>query len=226
MARNRHERGACILGQEQGIVLFRDNYETVRQILSLEQKGVLLDSVFDGAYVGTDPLVQMAFNLFQAAIVRSARKYEAACEKNRENAIRRWKREKENAEKAAAYDRMQLDASASDGMRLNATGAGADTGADTGAVTFSVSRKTRFVPPQVEDVAAYCRERGNKVDPDQFVDFYSARGWQLKQGVHMRDWKAAVRTWERHQGRGGVNGASGGVHPTDRIQGQRDLYAL
>lgn len=54
----------------------------------------------------------------------------------------------------------------------------------------------RFTPPSREEVAAYCRERGNKVDPDRFVDFYSSKGWMVGKNP-MKDWKAAVRGWEK-----------------------------
>ena len=56
----------------------------------------------------------------------------------------------------------------------------------------------RFIPPTVEEVTAYCNERGNRIDPQAFVDFYTSKGWKIgKEG--MRDWRAAVRTWEKRQ---------------------------
>jgi hypothetical protein len=60
----------------------------------------------------------------------------------------------------------------------------------------SPKKTTKFIPPTVEEVEDYCLERGNQVDPAQFVDFYSAKGWMLGKNK-MKDWKAAVRTWER-----------------------------
>lgn len=59
-----------------------------------------------------------------------------------------------------------------------------------------VEKRKRFSPPTVEEVAAYCDERGNNIDPQHFVDYYSARGWMIGKN-HMKDWKAAVRTWEK-----------------------------
>lgn len=56
--------------------------------------------------------------------------------------------------------------------------------------------KSRFVPPSVDEVRAYCRERGNRVDPDRFVDFYTSKGWKVGREP-MKDWQAAVRTWEK-----------------------------
>ena len=56
----------------------------------------------------------------------------------------------------------------------------------------------RFAPPTVEEVSAYCRERGNAVNPQRFVDFYAAKGWMIGKN-QMRDWKAAVRSWEQRE---------------------------
>ena len=57
--------------------------------------------------------------------------------------------------------------------------------------------KTRaFVPPSVEEVRAYCMERGNNIDPQYFVDYYEARGWMIGKNK-MKDWRAAMRTWEQ-----------------------------
>jgi hypothetical protein len=57
-------------------------------------------------------------------------------------------------------------------------------------------KETRFVPPTIDDVRAYCRERGNKVNAERFVDFYASKGWKVG-NQPMKDWKACVRTWEK-----------------------------
>ena len=54
----------------------------------------------------------------------------------------------------------------------------------------------RFTPPTAADVEAYCMERGNRVDAERFVDFYTSKGWKVGKEP-MKDWKAAVRTWEK-----------------------------
>lgn len=61
----------------------------------------------------------------------------------------------------------------------------------------SVKPRKRFTPPTVEDVDSYCRERGNNVDAQRLVDFYTASGW-MRGKTPIRDWKACVRTWERN----------------------------
>lgn len=59
--------------------------------------------------------------------------------------------------------------------------------------------RARFTPPTADQVREYCEERGNGINPEDFVNFYEARGWELGHGTKMKDWKAAVRTWERRE---------------------------
>lgn len=63
----------------------------------------------------------------------------------------------------------------------------------------------RFAPPTPEDVAAFCRERGNSVDPVKFCAFYQSKGWKVGKNP-MKDWRAAVITWERDDGGGAASG--------------------
>jgi len=58
--------------------------------------------------------------------------------------------------------------------------------------------KGRFAPPSVEEVGAYCLERGNGIDPSAFIDHYAANGW-MRGKNKIKDWKACVRTWEQRQ---------------------------
>lgn len=56
---------------------------------------------------------------------------------------------------------------------------------------------TKVQRPTLDEVKAYCAERGNIVDAQRFFDFYEANGWCQGRGKPIRDWRAAVRTWER-----------------------------
>ena len=57
------------------------------------------------------------------------------------------------------------------------------------------NKDVRFVKPTLYDVQTYCLERGNTIDPQAFIDFYESNGWMVGKN-RMKDWKAAVRTWE------------------------------
>ena len=67
-----------------------------------------------------------------------------------------------------------------------------------------------FTPPTLEEVAEYCKQRNNSVDPQKWYDFYSAKGWMIGKNK-MKDWKAAVRTWEKSNDFG--NGRSKSSNP-------------
>ncbi len=56
----------------------------------------------------------------------------------------------------------------------------------------------RFCKPSVEEIRAYCAERGNNLDAERFFDHYEAKGWMIGKSP-MKDWKAAVRTWEKSE---------------------------
>lgn len=58
----------------------------------------------------------------------------------------------------------------------------------------------RFIPPTIDDVKAYCDERGiYLIDPERFITYYETRGWMLTNNRKMVDWKAAVRLWEKNE---------------------------
>ena len=54
----------------------------------------------------------------------------------------------------------------------------------------------KFKIPTIEEINLYCRERKNNVDAEKFHSYYSAIGWKVGKN-QMKDWKAAVRTWEK-----------------------------
>ena len=73
------------------------------------------------------------------------------------------------------------------------------TSSDEDVCPTAVGKKrTVFVPPSLEEVKAYCQERNNSVDAEQFIDFYTAKGWMIGKNK-MKDWRGAVRTWERNR---------------------------
>ena len=59
-------------------------------------------------------------------------------------------------------------------------------------------RIEKFKKPSLEEISEYCKIRNNGIDPQSFFDFYEAKGWRIGKEP-MRDWRAAVRTWERRQ---------------------------
>lgn len=81
-----------------------------------------------------------------------------------------------------------------------------------------------FIVPTVEEVATYCKERKNSIDPQYFVDSYTAKGWMVGKNK-MKDWKASIRTWEKNN-YGGVNGQHDGQNErSTAFRGERTTYS-
>ena len=78
----------------------------------------------------------------------------------------------------------------------------------------------RFTPPTVDEVKEYCDELKYHIDPQYFIDYYTTRGWELKPGQKVKDWKACIRTWKK---RDSINPARVAVNAKDvHGYGQRD----
>jgi len=53
-----------------------------------------------------------------------------------------------------------------------------------------------IIPPIFEHVSKYCEQRKNDVDARRWYDFYESKNWMIGKNK-MKDWHAAVRTWEK-----------------------------
>lgn len=73
--------------------------------------------------------------------------------------------------------------------RINIEDKSSNNGAD---------KSTRFVPPTLTEVQDYIQKNSYSVDASTFIDFYTSKGWMVGSNK-MKDWKAAVRTWQRKQ---------------------------
>lgn len=61
---------------------------------------------------------------------------------------------------------------------------------------YPEDKTKRFVKPTVEQIKAYCKERNNSIDPEEFFNHYEGNGWKVGSNS-MKDWKAVIRTWEK-----------------------------
>ena len=68
---------------------------------------------------------------------------------------------------------------------------------DSSAKSTTTKRK-RFEKPTLSEIKQYCIERKNNVNAEHFFDYYESNGWKVGKNS-MKDWKAAVRTWERSE---------------------------
>ncbi len=167
------------------------------QALSMEQRGMLFTSLM--LYASgqepeeMDPVTAMAFSFIKSQMDKDIEKYNETCAKRSE------------AGKLGGRPKKQEEAKKANGFSENQKKQGKAKKADNeyeydndnDLLKENTKRKV-FSTPTVDDVRAYCLERNNKVDPQSFVDFYESKGWMIGKNK-IKDWKAAVRTWERSE---------------------------
>ena len=76
-------------------------------------------------------------------------------------------------------------------------------------------KKERFKPPTVQEVQDYCNERQNGIQAYTFVNFYQSKGWKVG-NQPMKDWKAAVRTWEQKNKQNGITNTTNAGFSTSK----------
>lgn len=135
-----------------------------------------------------DGAAAQVFQIMHADIDRNAEKYQRTVERNRKNVQKRWEKGDTTGIRAGSQLNTNMKPET-----LNSKQKAKHEGDMAGKPPCA----PRFTPPTVDEVMAYCTERKNRVDPERFVDFYSANGWKQGKGKPIVDWKAAVRTWER-----------------------------
>ena len=83
------------------------------------------------------------------------------------------------------------------------TEADTETGTDKEKIVKKETSVKKFIKPTLSEVKEYCESRHNGLDPEAFIAYYESIGWKVNTKP-MRDWKAAVITWEkRRQNSGG-----------------------
>lgn len=165
--------------------------------LSDQEVGRLFRSLLLYSETGEAPELtgreSVAFDFIADDIDRSKEAYEAKCAQNKANRSRqRSSTIVDDGQRASTTEHKTKTESKTKGK---ASTTPSDDGDSKGAK--APNARARFIPPTTEEVGAYCTERGNHVNPVQFVNFYASKGWKVgNQG--MKDWRAAVRTWEQN----------------------------
>ena len=144
-----------------------------------------------------DPMVDMMLEVVREQVTFDVRSYERKCEANKENGEKGGRPAKPEEPNKTQQNPTKPNSRDSDSDTEIESEIEPEIGIDSERLRSGESKK-RFRPPTVEEVEAYCFERNNKVDAERFVDFYASNGWRVGKNP-MKDWKAAVRTWEKRE---------------------------
>lgn len=152
-------------------------------------RAILLYSETGELTSGFSDLGEMAYEFITDVIKRSQKK----SDDGRKGAYKRWNSDPYSTHIATHYNTNAINTNININRNRNKN---KNKNRNTEEITKEEKRK-RFLPPSLDEVRQYCIERRNNINAEQFIDFYTANGWKVGKNA-MKDWKAAVRTWERN----------------------------
>ena len=157
----------------------------------MEQRGALFTAILSRAagedIPELDSITAIAFSFISSQLDRDFAKWE-------DTRAKRVAAGREGG-KASGKTRKQKQANEAVNVDVNGNVNGDVDSVCIGQPSVAEDTRSNFVPPTVEEVEAYCRERKNNISPQRFIDYYEARGWMLG-NTPMESWKAAIRSWE------------------------------
>ena len=166
---------------KKSFLLYCDIIHTVEQLTD-EQAGDLFRHIL--RYVNDqDPqsdsvITKIAFEPIKQALKRDLDKYKSICERNSDNAKKRW------------------DATASDRIPKHTKNADSDIDIDSD-IDKDIKVNKGFVKPSIEEIKTYMIEIGMTDVSEKWFDYYESNGWLVGKNK-MKNWKAAVRTWKNN----------------------------
>ena len=176
----------------------QDEYLAKTAKLTDEEVGRLFRALIDyhanGVIAELDGRESIAFDFIKEDIDKDEAAYAKKCKQASEN---RRKALSNDATDVDGGQRVLTDVNGGDQYNINKENINKN---NNNSSSKNIVTLKRFIPPTVEQIKAYCDERGSYwIDPEHFIDYYEARGWILSNGKKMVDWKAAVRTWEKNE---------------------------
>ena len=174
------DRKSCVIYDSWAEMIVNMPDDTAGQLIKN-----MMRYVFDkGETEFTSPEVQAMFCMIKEKLDVDSEKYQAKV--NRAQSLNQNRNEIDTKSTRNSNDNASVSVSVSDNVSVYPTD-----------IKDKKERRGKpFTAPSVEEVKDYCQERGNGVDPETFVDFYASKGWKVG-NTTMKDWKAAVRTWEK-----------------------------
>lgn len=176
------------------VCLYHSYLKSVEPLNDAE-RGRLFTACLTYSMTGVEPDLRgnerFVWPTIREQIDRDTKKYSDFCKKQQENIRKRWDTTVYDGTSGIPDDTKHTKEKEKEKENILSSPNVEDSIARTPA-------RKRFTPPTLAEVTAYCRERQNAVDPQRFIDYYTANGWKVGKNS-MKDWKAAVRTWEGKQ---------------------------
>lgn len=183
-----------------------DSWGKIFKKLPEEQAGKLIKTIYayvlgEGEPDIEDPALSAIFDLIRDRLDEDYQAYEEKVARLKKNSSPKSSRNRSDIDTKSERNRAEVEPKSTrnrddiEGVTVTVT--------DTVSISKDIDkgigkRASAFRPPDVSEVRSYCQERKNKVDPERFVDFYTSKGWLVGKSK-MKDWRAAVRNWEKEE---------------------------
>jgi hypothetical protein len=201
---------------KKNVIVYTDWINTF-ELLSDEEAGRLIKHFF--RYVNDlnpeppDRMIEILFEPFKSTLKRDLQKWEIRAERARQNGFKGGRpkeeekpQEEENPTKPSGLqknpeepsglfftEKKPVSVSVSDSVSVSVS----DINTFPSKEEKVIHTSKRFLIPSILEISTYCQERKNEINAEQFYDHYQSNGWMVGKNK-MKDWKAAVRTWEKN----------------------------
>ena len=187
------------MSDKKSFVMY-ESWGTAIEKMSNEQAGELIKAIYayqkDPDAAPKDPALAFVFELIKQQLDADSQRYKEAC------AARSEAGKKGGRPKANASDKKQMVSEESKKSKCfseKAKQADNEYDHDLQENTLEGVKEKRFAPPTLQEVKDYCLKMGyTHVDAERFIDYYTSNGWMVGKN-RMKDWKAAVRNWDRRE---------------------------
>ena len=168
-------------------IFYRSFFQSTKR-LSKEEKAELFEAIcyyaLDGESIEMSAVPEAIFSVIKPNLDANRRKWENGC------------KEKKKTSKTEAEDEQEISKDeANDKQTISKPQGNVNVNVNANEECKSKSESKRFSPPTLQEVSYYCQERKNSVNPEKWISHYQSNGWKVGKN-QMKDWKAAVRTWE------------------------------
>lgn len=207
--------------------VLRNSYADIFADMADKQAGALIKVIFN--YVTAkdvteglqDVEVKMAWKFIKQDIDYDTEKYNSLCAKRAEygkqggrpkaNALDETPKKHKVFEKAKGFSQKHID---SDSDVVSDSDNDSDINISFQKEKDKKETVSRFIKPTLAEIKDYCTSRNNGIDPQAFFDFYESKGWKIG-NTPMKNWRAAVNTWERRRKQEVGNGTDYNKQPDE-----------
>lgn len=181
----------------ESIVFYRSFYEAIKELSAEEFRNAvmaIMEYGLNDSEIDTSGVAKAILIMAKPQIDKNNKRYE--------NGLRGGTKPKQNQNETKLEPNLNQTRTKAEPKRTNPEPNVNDNDNVNVNDKESEEKKPRFYPPTLEELKKYIDDNKYNVDPERFIDYYTANGWTVGKN-RMKDWKAAVRNWDRSQKSGG-----------------------